>query len=193
MKIKNSLIIALIAIAFYAGWSFDQSPAVSEEIPALQVKADRAGYVVAEQIRNQDPHYSPVANQPLQKQVFWGDTHLHSNFSMDAFIFGNTLGPDDAYRFAKGEKVMATKGQPAQLREPLDFLVLADHTDGVGAMIALKAGNEKLLANPHYRLGRRFYLPGRKMMPASWIPLRPDQTLLESWKIKIFAAMPGII
>ena len=148
MKIKNSLIIALIAIAFYAGWSFDQSPAVSEEIPALQVKADRAGYVVAEQIRNQDPHYSPVANQPLQKQVFWGDTHLHSNFSMDAFIFGNTLGPDDAYRFAKGEKVMATKGQPAQLREPLDFLVLADHTDGVGAMIALKAGNEKLLANP---------------------------------------------
>jgi hypothetical protein len=148
VKIKNSLIIALIAIAFYAGWSFDQSPAVSEEIPALQVKADRAGYVVAEQIRNQDPHYSPVANQPLQKQVFWGDTHLHSNFSMDAFIFGNTLGPDDAYRFAKGEKVMATKGQPAQLREPLDFLVLADHTDGVGAMIALKAGNEKLLANP---------------------------------------------
>ena len=148
MKIKNGLIIALIAIAFYAGWSFDQSPAVSEEIPALQVKADRAGYVVAEQIRNQDPHYSPVANQPLQKQVFWGDTHLHSNFSMDAFIFGNTLGPDDAYRFAKGEKVMATKGQPAQLREPLDFLVLADHTDGVGAMIALKAGNEKLLANP---------------------------------------------
>ncbi len=148
MKIKNSLIIALIAIAFYAGWSFDQSPAVSEEIPALQVKADRAGYVVAEQIRNRDPHYSPVANQPLQKQVFWGDTHLHSNFSMDAFIFGNTLGPDDAYRFAKGEKVMATKGQPAQLREPLDFLVLADHTDGVGAMIALKAGNEKLLANP---------------------------------------------
>jgi len=148
VKIKNSLIIALIAIAFYAGWSFDQSPPVSEEIPALQVKADRAGYVVAEQIRNQDPHYSPVANQPLQKQVFWGDTHLHSNFSMDAFIFGNTLGPDDAYRFAKGEKVMATKGQPAQLREPLDFLVLADHTDGVGAMIALKAGNEKLLANP---------------------------------------------
>ncbi len=154
MKIKNSLIVALIAIAFYGGWSFNQQPEVSrisdanQPNPALQAKADRAGYVVAEQTRNQDPHYSPVADQPLQKQVFWGDTHLHSNFSMDAFIFGNTLGPDDAYRFAKGEKVMATRGQPAQLREPLDFLVLADHTDGVGAMIALEAGNEKLLANP---------------------------------------------
>ena len=154
MKIKNSLIVALIAIAFYGGWSFNQQPEVSKisegnhTSPALQAKADKTGYVVAEQTRNQDPHYSPVADQPLQKQVFWGDTHLHSNFSMDAFIFGNTLGPDDAYRFAKGEKVMATKGQPAQLREPLDFLVLADHTDGVGAMIALKAGNPKLLANP---------------------------------------------
>ena len=157
MNLKNSLIIALIAIAFYAGWSFNQESEVTqvEQVaeeggasPALQAKADKTGYVVAEQTRNQDPHYSPVADQPLQKQVFWGDTHLHSNFSMDAFIFGNTLGPDDAYRFAKGEKVMATKGQPAQLREPLDFLVLADHTDGVGAMIALKAGNPKLLANP---------------------------------------------
>mgnify|MGYP006080291173 CR=1 FL=1 len=157
MNLKNSLIIALIAIAFYAGWSFNQESEVTQveqmaeeggASPVLQAKADKTGYVVAEQTRNQDPHYSPVADQPLQKQVFWGDTHLHSNFSMDAFIFGNTLGPDDAYRFAKGEKVMATKGQPAQLREPLDFLVLADHTDGVGAMIALKAGNPKLLANP---------------------------------------------
>ena len=154
MKIKNSLMLALIAIAFYCGWLFNQQPDVSpiseegDTSSTLQTKAEKTGYVAAEQTRNQDPHYSPVADQPLQKQVFWGDTHLHSNFSMDAFIFGNTLGPDDAYRFAKGEKVMATKGQPAQLREPLDFLVLADHTDAVGAMIALKAGNPKLLANP---------------------------------------------
>ena len=154
MKFKNTLMLALVAIAFYGGWLFNQQSGVSgitearDTNPTLQAKAEKTGYVAAMQIRNQDPHYSPVADQPLQKQVFWGDTHLHSNFSMDAFIFGNTLGPDDAYRFAKGEKVMATKGQPAQLREPLDFLVLADHTDAVGAMIALKAGNEKLLANP---------------------------------------------
>ena len=154
MKFKNTLMLALVAIAFYGGWLFNQQSGVSgitearDTNPTLQAKAEKTGYVAAVQIRNQDPHYSPVADQPLQKQVFWGDTHLHSNFSMDAFIFGNTLGPDDAYRFAKGEKVMATKGQPAQLREPLDFLVLADHTDAVGAMIALKAGNEKLLANP---------------------------------------------
>ena len=113
----------------------------------LQVKADNTGYVASKPPRNEDPQYSPVADQTMPNQVFWGDTHLHSTFSMDAFIFGNTLGPDDAYRFAKGEKVMATRGQPAQLREPLDFLVLADHTDAVGAMVALKAGNKTLMGN----------------------------------------------
>ena len=113
----------------------------------LQGKADTTGYVAISAPRNSDAAYSPVANQTMPNQVFWGDTHLHSTFSMDAFIFGNTLGPDDAYRFAKGEKVMATRGQPAQLREPLDFLVLADHTDAVGAMVALKAGNKTLMAN----------------------------------------------
>ena len=115
---------------------------------STQAKAVRAGYVESQPQRNSDPQYSPVANHTLAKQVYWGDTHLHSTFSMDAFIFGNTLGPDEAYRFAKGEKVMATRGQPAQLREPLDFLVLADHTDALGAMVALQAGNKTLMANP---------------------------------------------
>ena len=113
-----------------------------------QTKEVRTGYVASLPSRNADPQYSPVANQSQAKQVYWGDTHLHSTFSMDAFIFGNTLGPDEAYRFAKGEKVMATRGQPAQLREPLDFLVLADHTDALGAMVALQAGNKTLMANP---------------------------------------------
>ena len=113
-----------------------------------QAKEVRTGYVASQPSRNADPQYSPVANQSQAKQVYWGDTHLHSTFSMDAFIFGNTLGPDQAYRFAKGEKVMATRGQPAQLREPLDFLVLADHTDALGAMVALQAGNKTLMANP---------------------------------------------
>ena len=121
------------------------------QLNPVQQKANKTGYTTVEIERNSDPQYSNVADQIRPNQVFWGDTHLHSSFSMDAFIFGNTLGPDDAYRFAKGEKVMATRGQPAQLREPLDFLVLADHTDAVGAMIALKSGNASLMASPTLR------------------------------------------
>ena len=138
---NNNTALALLCVSVLIAACEPKQP------DSLQLKAAETGYVASQPQRNADPQYSPVANQKLAKQVYWGDTHLHSTFSMDAFIFGNTLGPDEAYRFAKGEKVMATRGQPAQLREPLDFLVLADHTDALGAMVALKAGNDTLMAN----------------------------------------------
>ncbi|AOL93005.1 DUF3604 domain-containing protein [Porphyrobacter sp. LM 6] len=64
---------------------------------------------------------------------YWGDTHLHTDNSVDAFGFGVRLGPEDALRFARGEAVTATTGGKAQLDRPLDFLVIADHSDGMGA------------------------------------------------------------
>ncbi|MCZ8370708.1 MAG: DUF3604 domain-containing protein [Porphyrobacter sp.] len=64
---------------------------------------------------------------------YWGDTHLHTDNSIDAFGFGLRLGPEDALRFARGEAVTATTGGKAQLDRPLDFLVIADHSDGMGA------------------------------------------------------------
>ncbi|MFA9199896.1 MAG: DUF3604 domain-containing protein [Cypionkella sp.] len=73
----------------------------------------------------------PVAAYP--ERVLWGDTHLHTDNSIDAFGFGVRLGPEQALRFARGEKVTATTGMPAQLERPLDFLVIADHSDGLGA------------------------------------------------------------
>ena len=63
---------------------------------------------------------------------FFGDTHLHTSFSMDAGAFGARLGPRDAYRFARGEEIMASSGQPVKLSRPLDFLVVADHSDNMG-------------------------------------------------------------
>ncbi|KEO86502.1 hypothetical protein EH30_11730 [Erythrobacter sp. JL475] len=64
---------------------------------------------------------------------YWGDTHLHTDNSIDAFGFGVRLGPEDALRFARGEEVTATTGAKARLSRPLDFLVIADHSDGLGA------------------------------------------------------------
>jgi len=74
-----------------------------------------------------------VALAEYPERVLWGDTHLHTNNSIDAFGFGVRLGPELALRFARGEKVTATTGSPAQLDRPLDFLVIADHSDGLGA------------------------------------------------------------
>jgi hypothetical protein len=64
--------------------------------------------------------YSPYAQRSFPDHVFWGDTHLHTGLSMDAGLFGARLGLDEAYRFARGEEVMASSGQPARLGRPLD-------------------------------------------------------------------------
>jgi hypothetical protein len=72
-----------------------------------------------------------VAEYP--ERVYWGDTHLHTDNSIDAFGFGARLGPEQALRFARGEKVIASTGTPAQLARPLDFLIIADHAEGLGA------------------------------------------------------------
>ena len=53
-------------------------------------------------------HYSPYAGRNFPTRLLWGDTHLHTNLSMDAGAFGNKLGLDDAYRFTKGEEVLGS-------------------------------------------------------------------------------------
>jgi hypothetical protein len=74
--------------------------------------------------------------QPPQTQLLWGDTHLHTNNSFDAFLNGNfSVTPSDAYRFAKGEPVIhAYTRSRVQLGTPLDFLVITDHAEFLGGM-----------------------------------------------------------
>jgi len=97
------------------------------------------------------PGYSPYAGRNFPTKVYWGDTHLHTNLSLDARAFGNTLGVEDAYRFARGEEVIATHGEPVKLSRPLDWLVIADHSDGIGAMNEIIKGNPSLLKDATVR------------------------------------------
>ena len=85
------------------------------------------------------PPYSPYAGRNFPTRPYFGDTHLHTSYSMDAGAFGARLGPKDAYRFAKGEEVIASSGQRAKLSRPLDFLVVTDHSDGMGFFPQLMA------------------------------------------------------
>ena len=94
------------------------------------------------------PGYSPYAGRNYPTRVLWGDTHLHTANSLDAAAFGNTLGPEEAYRFARGEEVVSSTGQPVKLSRPLDFLVVADHAEGLGSTVELKKGNPLLMADP---------------------------------------------
>jgi len=98
--------------------------------------------------------YSPyvAANQPTR--VYFGDTHLHTAASFDAGAFGARLTPRDAYRFARGEEIMASSGQPAKLSRPLDFLVVSDHSDNMGFFPDFFAGKPALLEDPQ---GKKWY------------------------------------
>jgi hypothetical protein len=99
-------------------------------------------------------HYSPYAGRNFPTRVFWGDTHLHTGMSLDAGAFGARLMPDDAYRFASGEEITSSTGQRVKLSRPLDFLVVADHSDNMGFFPRLNSGNQQMLADP---TGRRWY------------------------------------
>jgi hypothetical protein len=92
--------------------------------------------------------YSPYAGRNFPTRPYFGDTHLHTSFSMDAGAFGARLTPRDAYVFAKGNEVASSSGQPVKLSRPLDFLVVADHSDGMGFFPLIMAGGPEMMADP---------------------------------------------
>ena len=97
------------------------------------------------------PPYSPYAGRNFPTRPYFGDTHTHTSFSMDAGAFGCRLGPRDAYRFGKGQEVVASGGQRAKLSRPLDFIVVTDHSDGFGFFPMILAGDPKIMADPQGR------------------------------------------
>ena len=111
---------------------------------------DYAGSVQTDDVKGvfKAPGYSPYAGRNFPTQVYWGDTHLHTNNSLDARAFGVTLGPEDAYRFARGKEITTSHGERIKLSRPLDWLVVTDHSDAMGAMKEIVAGNPDLMRDP---------------------------------------------
>jgi Protein of unknown function (DUF3604) len=99
-------------------------------------------------------HYSPYVEEQFPQKVYWGDTHLHTSWSTDAGMGGNTVGPDAAYRFAKGEVVTSSTGQPVRLIRPLDFLVVADHAENLGLADFIARDDPLVLKTP---TGKRWH------------------------------------
>ena len=116
--------------------------------------------VDAENIPESSANYSPFVNQAYPDQVFWGDSHLHTSYSWDAGLVGNTLGPDQAYRFARGEQVIASSGQPVKLVRPLDWLVVADHAESMGVAVLIERSDPAILKSEIGRTTHDFYKAG---------------------------------
>ena len=89
-----------------------------------------------------------LAVEPKQStSLYWGDTHVHTYLSADAYGLGTRMTPDTAYRYARGETITADNGEEVRIREPLDFLMVADHAENIGVRPALAAGKKLRLTD----------------------------------------------
>jgi len=98
-------------------------------------------------VQAEEKPYSPYVGRDFPQNVYFGDTHLHTNISLDAYGDGNrNIGPDGAYRYAKGEEIEGHDGVPVRISRPLDFLMVADHAEYLGIVPAIANGDETLRA-----------------------------------------------
>ena len=103
-------------------------------------------------VAGQAPSVIPSIPVNPEREAYYGDLHLHTSYSLDAYEFGTKVDPDEAYRFAKGE-VVPYLGQPVQRREPLDFLAVTDHSEALGIFNELEDPNSIV---SHSTLGKVF-------------------------------------
>src|SRR4030095_9121121 len=119
MKSNLTQTILALAVASFAVTAF----------AAEQTDIGTADKETLEKVHSAQPPYSPYVGRNFPTRPLFGDQHLHTAFSMDAGAFGCRLTPKDAYRFARGDEITASSGQPTKLSRPLDWLVVSDHSD----------------------------------------------------------------
>lgn len=137
--------LALAGVAGYAGYNVYgrmNAPLVAtseEALAALQAETDAQNETAFSRPERKGAQVQ-VAN-PL-RNVYFGDTHIHTDLSFDAYLFGNRLDPDAAYRVAKGESAQLRTGERVELTRPLDFVALSDHAEGFGLHEACARENQ---------------------------------------------------
>ena len=93
------------------------------------------------------------------RNPYYGDLHVHTKYSFDAYVFGITATPDDAYKYAKGEGIKHPLGYEMKLREPLDFYSVTDHGFYMGMIQAYADTSTDIskndFAKPFHDLNRK--------------------------------------
>lgn len=168
-------------------------------IEALRTSAAdvASGTMHAKPDPNAAPAYSPYAGEHHPSRVFWGDTHLHTSYSVDAGMVGCTVGPDDAYRLARGETVVSSTGQPVRLKRPYDFLVVADHSENLGLAPMIATSDPILLRSEVGKLWHDMVKEGKGFEAfADWIargstgvdPINSPEIMASAWQVIVKAA-----
>ncbi len=130
--------LAFVAIGFLLSACGQGTPTTSDasadqagsEAEATTPRFGGVGLVMPPDTLNANPESNAGRN------AYFGDLHVHTNYSFDAFAFGTVASPYDAYRFAKGDAIEHPAGFDVQLRAPLDFYAVTDHAMFLGAVKA---------------------------------------------------------
>lgn len=127
-----------------------------------------------------------------ERRAFFGETHVHTGYSVDASISNVTLTPDDAYRYAKGEAIRHLDGSMIQSSRPVDFMAVTDHAEYLGVIRLMKDQAHPLSRLPLAKqmvssdpdvVAHAFADIGRSMMNAEPIAgLQQQDVIADTWK-----------
>ncbi len=133
---------------------YDRRPVISL---FKMLQSDGSTEIVDFEVNNK----KSVINKPkpnINKNPYYGDLHVHTKYSFDAYVFGVTASPDDAYNYAKGAAIKHPLGYDMQLREPLDFYAVTDHGFFMGMIQAYADTSTKIsqeaFAEPFHNINR---------------------------------------
>jgi hypothetical protein len=152
-SIRGSVPGALAAASLVCLACGERGTEPGPERPEPQASAAQAGAapVLAPSGRPYSEEREPCAVRHEHREVFWGELHVHSALSMDAWLWDVRGTPDDVYRFAKGEEILlppldeaGAPTRPARLERPLDFAALTDHASYQGEVaLCTRPGSPK--------------------------------------------------
>lgn len=131
--------------------------------------------------------------EPASRQAFYGELHMHTGYSFDAYTFATRCTPEDAYEFAKGKPLAHPTGKVYQLSRPIDFMAVTDHGFYMGVLPRMADESHPLYKHP---LARDVRDPNREVQAAVFNKIRQvsrDElddvvVLKETWQRTIEAA-----
>jgi hypothetical protein len=146
-------------------------------------------------------NYAICADAAHPVQVFWGDEHIHTSYSGDAAAAGTLLSPEEAVRFARGEAVKSNTGQQAQLHRALDWVVISDHSDGLGVISEVQTGNPEMMEDATVKRwhdmmalgGDAAYRAAREMINAQASKSLPKVVMDPKWAGSVWAKSVDIM